>query len=271
MASTTKGSRGVRGVTPTRGRRKAVNEWWKTYFDAQYLLEYEPIFSAERDRRDVGRLIDVLALPVGARVLDCPCGHGRHAHLLAEAGYRVDGFDYSADLLRLARARGVGPSLRYARGDMRQLPARWSGRFDAVVNLFTSFGFFLDPNDDARVVREFARVLKPGGVLVWHGGSRDGVMARFIGRDWWQTTDGTLVAHERHFDPLSGVLTIRSSFRGPARDGEREHRIRLFTATRLAELFAAEGMVVTEAFEAWSTTPLRRTSSEMLLVAYRER
>ncbi|MEP7344895.1 MAG: class I SAM-dependent methyltransferase [Gemmatimonadaceae bacterium] len=251
-------------------RRAAGNEWWQTYFDAQYLLEYEPIFSLERDRREVGRLIDLLALPVGARVLDCPCGHGRHAHLLAEAGYRVDGFDYSEDLLRVARARGVGPSLRYTRGDMRQLPARWTGRFDAVVNLFTSFGFFLDPNDDARVVQQFARVLKPGGVLIWHGGSRDGVMARFLARDWWQTEDETLVAHERSFDPLSGVLTIRSSFRGPAQDGEREHRIRLFTATRLAELFAAEGLVVAEAFEAWSTTPLRRTSSEMVLVAYRE-
>lgn len=259
-------------------RRRATSEprgsggdWWKTYFDAQYMLEYEPIFSLERDRRETRRLIELLGLPVGARVLDCPCGHGRHAHLLAEAGYRVDGFDYSADLLRLARERGEGPTLRYARGDMRQLPRRWTGRFDAVVNLFTSFGFFLDPNDDARVVREFARVLKPGGVLVWHGGSRDGVMARFLSRDWWQTDDGTLVAHERSFDALSGVLTIRSSFRGPAQDGEREHRIRLYTATRLAELFAAAGLVVTEAYEGWTLTPLRRTSTEMVLIATRER
>ena len=107
--------------------------------------------------------------------------------------------------------------------------------------------------------------------MIWHGGSRDGVMARFLARDWWQTDDGTLIAHERSFDPLSGVLTIRSTFRGPARDGEREHRIRLYTATRLAELFAAEGLIITEAFEAWSPTPLRRTSSEMVLVAQRER
>ncbi len=66
--------------------RVAPPDWWATYFDAQYLREYEPLFALERDRREVGRVIDLLGLPAGARVLDCPCGQGRHAHLLAEAG-----------------------------------------------------------------------------------------------------------------------------------------------------------------------------------------
>src|SRR5690348_12730576 len=123
-------------------------EWWQTYFGSQYLLEYEPLFALERDRREVARLMDLLGLPSGARVLDVPCGQGRHAHLLAEAGFDVDGLDYSAELLAHARGRGTGPRLRYTRGDMRRLPPRWTGRFDAVVNLFTSFGFFADPRDD---------------------------------------------------------------------------------------------------------------------------
>jgi len=203
-------------------------------------------------------------------VLDVPCGQGRHAHLLAEAGFDVDGLDYSADLLERAMRRGTGPRLRYHRGDMRRLPARWTGRFDAVLNLFTSFGFFTDPADDVRVIEEFARVLTPGGVLIWHGGSRDGVMARFLGRDWWQTQDGTIIAHERTFDPLSGTLHIRSVFRGKRRSGEREHRIRLYTPTRLAELCAAAGLVVEQAFEAFTDRPLRRRSSEMLLLARKE-
>ncbi|HEU4643759.1 MAG TPA: class I SAM-dependent methyltransferase, partial [Gemmatimonadaceae bacterium] len=96
-------------------------------------------------------MIEVLGLPVGARILDVPCGQGRHAHLLAENGFDVTGLDYSAYLLARAKERGTGPSLRYVRGDMRRLPPRWTGRFDALVNLFTSFGFFLDPADDARV------------------------------------------------------------------------------------------------------------------------
>jgi ubiquinone/menaquinone biosynthesis C-methylase UbiE len=213
--------------------------------------------------------MDLLGLPVGSRVLDVPSGQGRHAHLLAEAGYDVDGLDYSRELLAVARKRGTGRNLRYTRGDMRKMPARWGGRFDAVLNLFTSFGFFAHPAEDARVVREFARVLKPGGVLLWHGGNRDGVMARFLERDWW-TSEKTLFAQEREFDPLAGVLTVRSTWRRGTRHGEREHRIRLYTPTRLSELFADAGLVVEQAFDGFNDRPLTRTSSEMLLVARKE-
>jgi SAM-dependent methyltransferase len=255
------------GKTKGKAAGTPAAEWWATYFDAQYLREYDPIFTLERDRRDVARLMEVLALPDGSRVLDCPCGQGRHAHLLAEAGFDVDGLDYSDDLLAVARARGEGRTLRYRQGDMRRLPARWSGRFDAVLNLFTSFGFFLDPREDRAVMAEFARVLAPGGKLVWHGGSRDGVMAAFLERDWWRSDDGTMIGHEREFDSLSGVLSIRSSWEGEHGRGEREHRIRLYTATRIAELCAEVGLVVEEAYDGWRDRPLTRKSSEMLLVA----
>jgi SAM-dependent methyltransferase len=249
-----------------------MKEWWQSHFDSHYLLEYEPLFTPERDRAEVARVIDVLGLPAGSRILDVPCGQGRHAHLLAEAGFNVDGFDYSAHLLGLARKRGTGRGLRYTRGDMRKLPRRWTGRFDAVINLFTSFGFFVDPADDARVIAEFARVLSPGGILLWHGGSRDGVMAKFLARDWWLTSNGTLLAHQRSFDPLSGVLTVDSTWRSRDRStASRQHRIRLYTATRLAELCAAEGLVVEEAYDGFTPRPLRRASSEMLLVARKSR
>src|SRR5207237_7850188 len=103
----------------------------------------------------------------------------------SEAGQYAEVLASSRALLAVARRRGEGRTLRYTRGDIRKMPARWTRRFDAVVNLFTSFGFFAHPSDDVRVIREFARVLKQGGILIWHGGSRDGVMARFLTRDWW--------------------------------------------------------------------------------------
>jgi SAM-dependent methyltransferase len=219
----------------------------------------------------VGRLIEILGLPAGARILDVPCGQGRHAHLLAEAGYDVDGLDLSRELLARARARGTSKTLRYTRGDMRRLPGRWSRRFDAVVNLFTSFGFFLLPSDDERVVAEWARVLKPGGVLVWHGGNRDGVMRRFLARDWWLADDDTMIGHERSFDALSGVLTVRSTWRGSRTNGEREHRIRLYSATHLAALLSRHGLVVETAYDGWTERPLSRRRGEMLLVARKDR
>lgn len=244
-------------------------EWWESAFDSHYLVEYRPLFSPERDRQEVARIVELLELPTGSRILDVPCGQGRHSHLLAEAGFDVDGLDYSPDLLAVARKRGTGKTLRYTRGDMRKMPARWSRRFDAVLNLFTSFGFFAHPADDVKVVKEFARVLKPGGLLVWHGGSRDGVMARFLARDWWNSAD-TMFAHEREFDPVSGILTVESHWRRGTKYGTRQHRLRLYTATRLAELFSDVGLIVEAAYDGFSDRPLKRTSSEMLLVARQE-
>jgi ubiquinone/menaquinone biosynthesis C-methylase UbiE len=247
------------------------SEWWESYFDSQYLLEYAPVFTPERDRAEASRLVDVLGLPVSARVLDVPCGQGRHAHLLAEAGFRVDGIDFSRELLALATKRGTSQSLRYRRADMRRLPASWTGRYDAVVNLYTSFGFFDNPSDDARVIAEFSRVLKPEGILIWEGASRDGVMSRFLASDWWETRDGAIVGQQRSFDPLSGVLSIESTLRRKTgRTSRRRHRIRLYTATRLAELCARAGLIVEQAFDGFSARPLTRRSPEMLLVARKQ-
>jgi SAM-dependent methyltransferase len=254
----------------TRAKPAKVTEWWASYFDAHYLIEHEPMFGDRAARREVARLVDVLQLPQGARILDVPCGQGRHTALLAEAGYQVDGLDYSAHLLRQAHAavpERLRRTLRYRRGDMRALPPQWTGRFDAVVNVSSSFGFFRHPADDARVLGEFARVLAPGGTLVWHGASRDGVMARFLSRDWWPASDGSLIGHRRRFDLLSGILTVETEWRGPAGPGERVYQIRLYTATQLADLMAGVGLIVEEAFSGWTDRPLARRAGEMLLVA----
>lgn len=245
-------------------------DWWKTYFDKGYLREYEPLFDLVEDRQQVGRLVEILGLHAGARVLDLACGQGRHAHLLAEAGFDVTGYDLSKDLLAVAKKRGTSTRLRYRRGDMRKLPWLWKRRFDVVINLFTSFGFFVDARDDSRVIRECARVLKPGGIMVWQGGSRDGVMAKFLPSDWWEAADGTIIAQDREFDPLSGFLTVKSKWQGRRRTEYREHRIRLYTASRMAELMLDAGLVVEQTWESFDDAPLTRTSSEMLIVARKD-
>ena len=217
----------------------------------------------------MGRLLDFMALPAGARLLDCPCGQGRHARLLAEAGMRVDGADLSQHLLAMARKEAAS-SARYTRADMRELPPRWRGRFDAVLNLFSSFGFFLNPSDDLRVVQEFSRVLRPGGLLIWHGANRDVVANRFAPRDWWKSSDGTHILQEREFDALSGVLTVRTTWHSGRKTDQREHRIRLYNATRLAEIFASQNLIVEEIQDGDSRRSLGRRSAMLLVRARKE-
>ncbi|WKW12299.1 methyltransferase domain-containing protein [Pseudogemmatithrix spongiicola] len=257
-----RGARGSAGTTPP-------GDWWRSYFDAGYLDEYSPVFDLIEERRQVARLTELLALPHGARVLDLACGQGRHAHLLAEAGFNVDGLDYSRDMLKAAKARGTGKTLRYTRGDMRRLPLRWTRRFDGVVNLFTSFGFFDDPADDARVLKQVARMLKRGGVFIWQGGNRDALTDRFLRGDAWTTAEGTAVRQDRHFDPRSGFLTIESTWTRRRKVERRTHRIRLYTATHLEALLQDAGLTVTGVYDGFREGPLTRGSHEMLLVARR--
>lgn len=246
-----------------------LHDWWRSYFDAGYLNEYSPVFDLVEERRQVARISELLALPHGARVLDLACGQGRHAHLLAEAGFDVDGLDYSRDMLKAAKARGTGKTLRYTRGDMRSLPLRWTRRFDGVVNLFTSFGFFDASSDDALVLKQVARVLKRGGTFVWQGGNRDAITDRFLRGDTWSTEDGTEVRQDRRFDALSGFLTIDSTWTRKRRVERRSHRIRLYTASHLAALMDAAGLEVTAAYDGFGAGGLTRRSHEMLLVARR--
>ncbi|MDZ7630425.1 MAG: hypothetical protein U5K74_03420 [Gemmatimonadaceae bacterium] len=73
--------------------------------------------------------------------------------------------------------------------------------------------------------------------------------------------------HDRAFDPVSGEITIQTTWRGPTGAGQRLHRIRLYTATRLAELCVDAGLEVEAVYDGLEDRPLRRTSAEMLLVA----
>lgn len=117
-------------------------------------------------------LLRRLRIRPGARVLDVPCGFGRHSILLARRGYRVTGVDINAQMLAQAReeVRRKGVTVDFCRGDMRRL--RFRRQFDLVVNLFTSFGYFGDRGDQ-QMLEAFHRALRPGGWLALQTINRD--------------------------------------------------------------------------------------------------
>ncbi|MER6056211.1 class I SAM-dependent methyltransferase [Streptomyces albidoflavus] len=102
----------------------------------------------------------------GARVLDMCCGPGVFAEPLARRGYDVTGVDLSPAMIDRARARAAetGTEVTYHREDARTYTPEKS--FDVALNLFTSFGYFEDPADNAQVLRTLHGSLVPGGALV---------------------------------------------------------------------------------------------------------
>lgn len=107
-------------------------------------------------------LAALLDLPAGSRVLDLPCGWGRlYPHLVAR-GLTVVGGDLSLLNLRRHRTEHPAPLVRL---DLRALPFR-AGQADGVFCAFTSWGYFATEAENLAQLREFARVLRPGGVLL---------------------------------------------------------------------------------------------------------
>jgi SAM-dependent methyltransferase len=136
-------------------------------FGDDYLEFYEEMLEARSDS-EVELILRLLELPDGAEILDAPCGHGRIADRLAARGFRVTGLDNNARFLELARSRAA--PVEYVEGDLRELP--FEGRFDAVINWFTSFGYF-DDDTNRELLAGFRRALRPGGVLLLEQASRE--------------------------------------------------------------------------------------------------
>jgi ubiquinone/menaquinone biosynthesis C-methylase UbiE len=129
-------------------------------FDDDYLYFYADVLGDERSDADAEVVAELLSLRPGMRVLDVPCGDGRIAGRLARRGCEVVGLDSNESLLSLGRERY--PAVAFERADMRQLP--YEAEFDAVINWFTSFGYFDSATNDS-VLAGFARALVPGGRL----------------------------------------------------------------------------------------------------------
>lgn len=117
-------------------------------------------------------LAALLDLPPGSLVLDLPCGWGRlHPHLRAQ-GHRVYGGDRSSLNLRRHRAEHPTPLVRL---DFRALPFRPSVA-DGVFCAFTSWGYFATLEENLLQLREFNRVLRPGGVLLLDLAGREALL-----------------------------------------------------------------------------------------------
>jgi len=137
--------------------------WFEDWFaDQRYLQLYSHRNLAEADQA-VELIVRRSRLRPPAQVLDLACGAGRHAVALAARGFGVTAVDLSATLLDAARAnaRSHNVQIEFVQRDMRHLD--FTGRFDLVAQLFTSFGYFATREEDAQVLHRVRSALRTGG------------------------------------------------------------------------------------------------------------
>lgn len=140
--------------------------WFEEWFDSPL---YEKIY-ANRNREEAAQLATLIENQIPKtdyqHLLDLGCGRGRHSITLAKRGYHVTGVDLSEEAIKKARRLASEDNLdkiEFVVGDMRDLIDH---TFDAVLNLFTTFGYFLDDSENIDVFKNVHRMLKPGGLFM---------------------------------------------------------------------------------------------------------
>lgn len=123
-------------------------KWYASWFDTPY---YHILYK-ERNYREAQLFMDNLThylnLPEKAKVLDLACGKGRHSIYLNQLGFEVTGADLSENSIAIA-SKNSNDSLHFQVHDMRE---PFEEKFDAIFNLFTSFGYFDNDNDNLKTL-----------------------------------------------------------------------------------------------------------------------
>jgi SAM-dependent methyltransferase len=238
------------------------DDFWQTM--APYLFSHKRWEEASGEIDEVLRLTQI---PAGSRVLDLCCGPGRHSLELARRGFRVTAVDRSAEYLDRAgvRAEEEGLEIEFVQEDMRRFQR--PSAFHLALNLYTSFGYFKDPQEDWRVGQNLCASLKPGGKLVMEMMSREVLTRIFRERDWQPTDDGGFFLEERKPSPDWTWMDNRWIL---VKDGQVEEfhiSLRLYGASELAALLRKCGFGDVKLFGSLGGTPYDHTAKRLAILA----
>ena len=239
------------------------------FFGDDYLGAYRDTISPENAVVESAFVHRVLQLRRDAEVLDLCCGHGRHAVILALTGLRMTGLDLSEAYLERAAAiaASAGVDLPLVRSDMRELP--FEARFDAVINIFTSFGYLNSDEEDQKVLHQVSKALKPGGQFLIDLINREWVVSNYVREERKVVPNGTVYEERREIDLL--LSRINNSFTVTSPDGTAHHTdgltIRLYSLTELVRKLEAAGLVYRTVYGGYELERYGVESRRMIVVA----
>lgn len=259
----------------------AGDSWYRTFFDDLYRASHRQYEKSATAAEALGAMA-FLDLAPGSRILDVPCGAGRHAFVFAQSGYAVTGIDLSEEAIALAQDRlakeglptgAAGqadtPQIEFLHGDMRRLP--WRDRFDGAACLFNSFGYLGDEGD-ALALTSIFDALKPGGRLVLDLPNRDHYLDA-VPSHYWDEIDTHWILCAFRFDAGTGVAETEYTYvpkGAPTGSGGVEHRtarVRWYTAPEMARLIEGCGGVVKHIYGGWDGRAFDTDTPKLIVLA----
>jgi SAM-dependent methyltransferase len=241
------------------------------FFREAWPMISQAVESATDASRAVRWILGRAGLKSGARVLDAPCGFGRHAVEFARLGYKVTGVDFNETELARAReaAARAGVTLGLLCQDMRDMD--FAGEFDLAVNLFSSIGYFTD-DEDRLLLDRFWRALGPGGIFVLDTRNRDQAV-RSMPAEERQRNDEWTLRIENRFDPTTSRWTARwwrlEADAPESTSGQLvgESEIRLYSAHELRAMLRPDRWSRVDLYGGLDGTPFSLDARRLVFVA----
>lgn len=232
-----------------------MKAWYEEHFQEDYLRVYD-----HRDETkaasELNTIMEKIPLTPGAKAIDLCCGNGRHARWLARKGVDVTGIDLSPALLKKAIELTNGLAVQYQRGDIRNVQIR--KEYDLAFNLFTSFGYFPDDEENELIFQQAASALKPGGWFVFDYLNPEYIKQHIVPRDE-TVKDGLKIYQERSIQDEFVVKRI-SIVEG---DSTRRYmeKVKMYQERQLRSMMEAHGLQIHAFYGDYDASPFQLEAS----------
>jgi SAM-dependent methyltransferase len=242
------------------------NDWYRGFFKGLMVEMWQNAVSPEWTRSEVDFLEVELRLRPGQRVLDVPCGFGRHALEMAKRGYVVTGVDVSEEMIAAGRAKAAGENLHvdWRLAEMRELPG--NVEFDAAYCFGNSFGY-LDRAGMRSFLAAITRALKPGARFAFdYGLAAECILPRFKDREWSPVNDLYFLEENRYHLAEGSVETIYTTIR----DGKSETRTGwhwVYTASEVQAMLREAGLEPRAMYGSCARQPFTLGSMVLIMAA----
>lgn len=235
--------------------------WYNDWFSSPY---YHILYK-DRDEFEAAHFMDnltgFLELEPGSHLLDLGCGRGRHARYLNKIGFKVTAADISLANIEFAK-NFENEQLHFELHDMRQ---QYPDRFEAVLNLFTSFGYFEDSDDDIRTVKSMVSSLSETGYGVIDFLNAEVAIQQLVPREE-KVVDGIHFMISRRFENKTIIKDIYFSD-----DGRQWHfteKVKAFRKKDFEEYLFQAGARISNCFGNYDLDPFIPGESKRLILIF---
>lgn len=254
MADSTKPASNNSNPTPEK--------WYASWFDSPY---YHILYK-DRDYEEAELFVDnithYLNLPEDGDVLDLACGKGRHSVYLNKLGYNVTGADLSANSIADA-SQHENDKLHFVVHDMRN---PFEQKFDAIFNLFTSFGYFETEGDDVKTLKAIHDSLSETGFAVIDFMNVNQVLKNLVPTEV-KVVDGIEFNLKRY--EQDGYIMKEISFQDK---GEKYHfteKVRAYKLEDFEQMMEEAGIYLLDIFGNYKLQKFHKTESERLIMIFK--